>query len=58
MIGKVPTGEMEEVATVKVTVPEELIAGGVNVAFAPDGKLDATKLTTPLNPAFAPTVIA
>jgi hypothetical protein len=58
VIGNVPTGEPDEVATPMETVPDELTVGGENVAVAPEGMFDAKKLTTPLNPALAPTVTA
>ena len=47
---EVPAGVPAEVLSVSVVDPEPVMVGGLKVAVTPDGKPDAPKLTTPVNP--------
>jgi hypothetical protein len=58
VIGKVPSGVAEVVATLRLVDPEPLTVCGLKLAVAPAGKPEAPKLTAPLNPALAFTVTA
>jgi hypothetical protein len=50
VIVEVPAGVVLPVVTVIVDEPPEITAGGLNVAFAPDGKPLALKVTVPVKP--------
>jgi len=43
------------VVTVIVELPEPVTEAGLKLAFAPDGRPDAVRLTIPLKPLSAPT---
>ena len=51
------SGVLPAVVTVSVVAPEPVMVGGLNDAEAPLGKPVAVKLTVPLNPFKAPTLI-
>ena len=57
VIGKLPVGVAEEVESVRVEEPDVVIRDGLKLAVAPAGNPLALRLTLPVKPPVAATVI-